>query len=141
MTLAYGGMAAALRKRGGGEVDAGALASAAAEQATMLSVPLFHVTGCHAFMLGELRLRRQARDHAQVGRRAGARADRARAGHDVRRRAVDGVAGARVAVDFAKRDISSVQNIGYGGAPAPPELVRRIDELFPGRTPQQRLRA
>jgi long-chain acyl-CoA synthetase len=28
-----------------------------------------------------------------------------------------------------------VKAIGYGGAPAPPELVRKIEELFPGRTP------
>jgi long-chain acyl-CoA synthetase len=37
--------------------------------------------------------------------------------------------------DFAKRDISSVQGIGYGGAPAPPELVRKIAEMFPGKLP------
>jgi acyl-CoA synthetase (AMP-forming)/AMP-acid ligase II len=36
---------------------------------------------------------------------------------------------------FADADISSVKSIGYGGAPAPPELVRRIEELFPGRVP------
>ena len=36
--------------------------------------------------------------------------------------------------DFAKRDISSVRSIGYGGAPAAPELVRRIEAMFPGRT-------
>ena len=36
---------------------------------------------------------------------------------------------------FETRDISSVQSIGYGGAPAAPELVRRIEQLFPGRTP------
>ena len=37
--------------------------------------------------------------------------------------------------DFEKRDISSVKSIGYGGAPAPPELVRRIEAMFPGRIP------
>jgi acyl-CoA synthetase (AMP-forming)/AMP-acid ligase II len=37
--------------------------------------------------------------------------------------------------DFGSRDISSVQSVGYGGAPAPPELVRRIEELLPGRVP------
>ncbi len=37
--------------------------------------------------------------------------------------------------DFATRDISSVKSIGYGGAPAAPELVRRIEAMFPGRTP------
>ncbi len=42
--------------------------------------------------------------------------------------------------DFAKRDTSSVQGIGYGGAPAPPELVRRIKEHFPTVSPGQRIR-
>jgi long-chain acyl-CoA synthetase len=32
--------------------------------------------------------------------------------------------------DFATRDTSSLQNVGGGGAPAPPELVRRIDRNF-----------
>src|SRR5205814_6561673 len=33
--------------------------------------------------------------------------------------------------DVAKRDTSSGQAIGYGGAPAPPELVKRIKQHFP----------
>jgi long-chain acyl-CoA synthetase len=33
--------------------------------------------------------------------------------------------------DFSKRDTSSVRSVAYGGAPAPPELVRRIKEHFP----------
>ena len=37
--------------------------------------------------------------------------------------------------DFDKFDLSSVRSIGYGGAPAAPELVRRIEAMFPGRTP------
>ncbi|MDG2307584.1 MAG: class I adenylate-forming enzyme family protein [Candidatus Binatia bacterium] len=32
--------------------------------------------------------------------------------------------------DFAKRDTSSLMNVGGGGAPAPPELVRRVDKSF-----------
>ena len=32
--------------------------------------------------------------------------------------------------DFARRDTSSLLNVGGGGAPAPPELVRRIDKGF-----------
>src|SRR5690606_13923880 len=32
--------------------------------------------------------------------------------------------------NFDEHDLSSVQSIGYGGAPAPPELVRRIGENF-----------
>jgi long-chain acyl-CoA synthetase len=37
--------------------------------------------------------------------------------------------------DFSRYDLSSVRGIGYGGAPAAPELVRRLDAMFPGRTP------
>ncbi len=33
--------------------------------------------------------------------------------------------------DFAQYDTSSVKTIAYGGAPAPPELVRRLREHFP----------
>jgi long-chain acyl-CoA synthetase len=32
--------------------------------------------------------------------------------------------------DFARRDTSSLQNVGGGGAPAPPELVARVDRSF-----------
>ncbi len=32
--------------------------------------------------------------------------------------------------DFATRDTSSLANVGGGGAPAPPELVGRVDEKF-----------
>jgi long-chain acyl-CoA synthetase len=32
---------------------------------------------------------------------------------------------------FADYDLSSLEDIGYGGAPAAPELVRRIKQLFP----------
>jgi len=37
--------------------------------------------------------------------------------------------------DFAKFDTSSVKSVSYGGAPAPPELVRRIQAAFPGGQP------
>jgi long-chain acyl-CoA synthetase len=36
---------------------------------------------------------------------------------------------------FAKHDTSSLTNVGGGGAPAPPELVRRIDQGFKKGTP------
>src|SRR5260370_41064711 len=37
--------------------------------------------------------------------------------------------------DFSARDFSSLRGVGYGVAPAAPELVRAIEERFPGRTP------
>ena len=35
--------------------------------------------------------------------------------------------------DFAQRDTSSIDGVGYGGAPAAPELVRRIKQRVPDR--------
>jgi long-chain acyl-CoA synthetase len=37
--------------------------------------------------------------------------------------------------DFAKRDTSSLASVGGGGAPAPPELVRRVDKSFAAARP------
>jgi len=37
--------------------------------------------------------------------------------------------------DFDKFDTSSVHTVSYGGAPSPPELVRRIKATFPGGSP------
>jgi long-chain acyl-CoA synthetase len=36
--------------------------------------------------------------------------------------------------DLPRRDTSSVTRVAYGGAPAPPELVRRIQRAFPAAT-------
>ena len=84
---------------------------------------------------GQPRLRREDRDHAQVGRRAGARADRARAGHHLRRRAGDGVAGARVTPTSTRATSRACSRSATAARRPPPELVRRIEALFPGRTP------
>ena len=43
--------------------------------------------------------------------------------------------------DFAKFDTSSVKSVSYGGAPAPPELVRDIQATLSRRPAGQRLRA
>ena len=44
--------------------------------------------------------------------------------------------------NFARYDTSSVRGVSYGGAPAPPDLVRRIREApGPIGQPSQRLRA
>jgi long-chain acyl-CoA synthetase len=113
----------------------GASASAApAQAANLLSVPFFHATGCHSILQGSIV--------------AGAKLvlmhkwNPERALELIERERITTFGGVPSMVwqvlqspDLATRDISSVQSIGYGGAPAPPELVRKIDELFPGRTP------
>jgi acyl-CoA synthetase (AMP-forming)/AMP-acid ligase II len=102
--------------------------------ATMLSVPLFHVTGCHAMMLSAVAFGTKLVIMYKW--------DPERALELIERERITQIGGVPAMVwqllespSFGKTDISSVKSIGYGGAPAPPELVRRIEELFPGRTP------
>lgn len=100
----------------------------------LLSVPFFHATGCHSVLVSNTA--------------AGGKLvimfkwDAGRALELIEREQVTtfgGVPAMAMQVldhpDFAKRDTSSVRSVAYGGAPAPPDLVRRIKELFPGGSP------
>ena len=95
----------------------------------MLCVPLFHVTGLVPVMLGSF-----------VG---GAklvmthRWDPDRALELIEQEQVTNFVGVPTmswdlleASTFAERDTSSLRSVGGGGAPMPPELVKRIDENF-----------
>jgi long-chain acyl-CoA synthetase len=95
----------------------------------ILIVPLFHVTGCVAVMLTSFA--------------SGTRLvmmykwDPARALELIERERVTHFIGVPTmsfdlleCPDFARRDTSSLLNVGGGGAPAPPELVHRIDRTF-----------
>lgn len=99
------------------------------QQGRLLSVPLFHVTGCHATMVGSTwagsKLVMMYRWNPE------------RALELIERERLTSFGGVPSMVwevlespRFADHDLSSVQSIGYGGAPAPPELVRRIGEHF-----------
>ncbi len=138
MSLAFGAFYASARKAAlegdGGGPDLAAMASGAAEQAILLSVPLFHVTGCHAIMLGSISFGGKLVIMYKW--------DPERALELIERERITTIAGVPAMIwqllespSFAETDISSVSSVGYGGAPAPPELVRRIEQLFPGRTP------
>jgi long-chain acyl-CoA synthetase len=130
VSLVFSGARAALRSA------AGTTPSVAADgqSAYLLSVPFFHATGCHSVLVantavgGKLVIMRKW--------------DPERALELIEREQITTFGGVPSMVwqvldspDFAKRDTSSVTSVGYGGAPAPPELVRRIEEMFPGRTP------
>lgn len=99
------------------------------QQGRLLSVPLFHVTGCHATMVGSTwagsKLVMMFKWNPE------------RALELIERERLTSFGGVPSMVwevlespRFADHDLSSVQSIGYGGAPAPPELVRRIQEHF-----------
>ncbi|HEX3796020.1 MAG TPA: class I adenylate-forming enzyme family protein, partial [Acidimicrobiales bacterium] len=100
------------------------------QPAYLLSVPLFHATGCHAVMVTNLA--------------AGGKIvmmhhfDPERALQLIEREKIATFGGVPAMVmqvldspDFAKYDTSSVRGVSYGGAPAPPDLVRRIRAAWP----------
>jgi long-chain acyl-CoA synthetase len=100
----------------------------------LLSVPFFHATGCHSVLVANL----AAGNELVLMRKW----DPGRALELIEQERVTTFGGVPAMVwqamehpDFARRDLSSLRNVGYGGAPAAPELVRAIEERFPGRSP------
>jgi long-chain acyl-CoA synthetase len=98
--------------------------------ATLVSVPLFHVTGSHSNLgTGTFTGSKLVMMH---------RWNPERALELIEREHIYQFGGVPSMVwqvlespDFKRRDTSSVGVISYGGAPAAPELVRRIKEAFP----------
>lgn len=100
----------------------------------LLSVPFFHATGCHSILVANL----FAGGKIVIMHRW----DAGRALELIQSERVTTFGGVPAMVwqvldhpDFDRYDLSSVRSIGYGGAPAAPELVRRIEAMFPGRIP------
>jgi long-chain acyl-CoA synthetase len=100
------------------------------QPAFLLSVPLFHATGCHSVMVSNLA--------------AGGKIimmhhfDAERALELIEREKIGTFGGVPAMVmqvldspNFSKYDTSSIRGVSYGGAPAPPDLVRRIREAWP----------
>jgi long-chain acyl-CoA synthetase len=101
---------------------------------SLLSVPFFHATGCHSVLVANL----AAGNELVLMRRW----DAGRALELIEQERVTTFGGVPAMVwqvlehpDFERRDLSSLRVVAYGGAPAAPELVRAIEERFPGRTP------
>jgi long-chain acyl-CoA synthetase len=104
------------------------------QSAQLISVPFFHATGCHAILVSNTAFGgKLVMMH---------RWDPERALELIERERITSFGGVPAMVwqvlespSFAKRDLSSVTSVGYGGAPAAPELVRRIKEAFPAVSP------
>ena len=102
--------------------------------AALLSVPLFHATGCLATMITATASggRLVMMHHFDAGQALALI-------ESERLTMFGGVPTIAMQIldhpDFAKFDTSSVKSVSYGGAPAPPELVRRIQAAFPGGQP------
>ena len=105
-----------------------------AQTAFMLCVPLFHVTGLVPVMLGSfVGGSKLVMTH---------RWDPDRALELIERERVTNFVGVPTmswdlleAPTFGERDTSSLRSVGGGGAPMPPELVKRIDDNFTNGRP------
>ena len=130
MSLFFIAARGALRARGQAPAGPGG----GEQNAYLLSVPLFHATGCHSVLVANT---------ASGGKLVMMyRWNPERALELIERERITSFGGVPAMVmqvldspDFEKRDTSSVKAIGYGGAPAPPELVRRIKAHFPTGQP------
>jgi long-chain acyl-CoA synthetase len=105
-----------------------------AKSATLLSVPFFHVTGCHSVLCATL--------HAGNKLVMMHRWDPERAMQLIERERIASFGGvpsmAWQVIEhprFRDYDLSSVESVSYGGAPAAPELVARLRESFPRVAP------
>jgi acyl-CoA synthetase (AMP-forming)/AMP-acid ligase II len=97
---------------------------------TLISVPLFHVTGCNSQMVTQARI---GGTSVVMPRFEPARFLRAIAQHRID--LLTSVPTIYELVlrhpDFAATDVSSVRTLSYGGAPMAPELVHRLLGAFP----------
>jgi long-chain acyl-CoA synthetase len=120
------GVAAAMRGDTPPEANAGA------QSASLLVVPLFHVTGCLSTMTlnyaigGKLVLMPVGRFDPEIAMQV------------IEREQVTAIGGVPTVMwrilespNLDKYDLSSVKRASYGGAPAAPELVERIERVFP----------
>ena len=130
MNLFFVGQRATLRF-GSGNLDA---RGESIQNAGLLSVPLFHATGCLASMItntasgGKIVMMH----HFDAGQALGLI-------ESERLTMFGGVPTIAMQIldhpDFDKFDTSSVKSVSYGGAPAPPDLVKRIQAAFPTGQP------
>ncbi|MEU7895011.1 class I adenylate-forming enzyme family protein [Nonomuraea sp. NPDC049152] len=101
---------------------------------TLLTVPLFHVTGCFAVLMGTM--------FTGGGLVLMYKWDPELALQLIERERITGMTGVPTNAwqllshpDVGKYDLSSLSGISYGGAPAPPKLMERITAELPGRAP------
>ena len=137
MSLAFAGARAGMRAAASAPAPAAPPAPTApgsGRNVYLLSVPFFHATGCHSVLVANL----AAGGKIVIMHKW----DAGRALQLIEQERVTIFGGVPAMVwqvlehpDFDRTDLSSVKSIGYGGAPAAPELVRRIEAMFPGRSP------
>jgi len=100
----------------------------------IVGIPFFHTTGCHAGLIPAM----MQGARIVLMRRFDAE-DAMRLIQQEKATSVGGVPAIAWMIlehpNFGKYDLSSIEGISYGGAPASPELVRRLKESFPKSIP------
>ena len=111
-----------------------ALDPAAPQKCGLLAIPLFHVTGCFSAMNAQMAMGNKL---VMLGKW-----DTERALQLIERERAANIGGVpTVAWQLIehpareKYDLSSIESVTYGGAPAASELVRRIRQTFPNAAP------
>ncbi|KAI9026074.1 AMP-dependent synthetase and ligase [Hyaloraphidium curvatum] len=103
-------------------------------KAQLLSVPLFHATGCHSVLQGAV-----AAGNKLVIMHKWDAGEALRLIEQERITSAGGVPmmAYQMALhpDAMKRDLSSLESMGYGGAPCPPAAVEAINRVFARATP------
>jgi len=102
----------------------------APKKAFLLPVPLFHVTGCHSAMVPTMLSGNKLVLMYKWDARRGMEL--------IQREKVNGFTGVPAIAwqimehpDFDKYDLSSLEAVSYGGAPAPAELPKLVKKTFP----------
>ena len=99
------------------------------QPATLLAVPLFHVTGLHAILLSSFRAQRRVVSMYKWDVEEGAALiEREHISSFIAPAAMTG--DLTKAAEVTRRDLSSLISIGGGGAPRAPEQVRDIAKTF-----------
>ena len=106
------------------------------QRSMLLPVPLFHVTGSHSVLIPAMA--------GGVKMVLMHRWSPSKALELIEREKISGLTGVPTMIwqllecpDFATRDTSSLEGMGYGGAAAAPELTQRVRQLFPNFWPGQ----
>ncbi len=106
------------------------------QKSFLISVPFFHATGCFAIMIPAL----MRGDKLVMQRKFDAEQALGLIQHE-RITHFGGVPAIAWQIiehpDVDKYDLSSIEGVAYGGAPAAPELVKRVKARWPASTPSQ----
>ncbi len=105
---------------------------AAGQPSQLLSVPFFHATGCHSTLVCSLAMGGRI---VLMGRWDAAEAVKLIRQEQVTTFSAVPALALELAAEIERQgvDVPSLRSVGFGGAPSPAELSRRLERVLPGR--------